>query len=96
MATDYDAPRNPPEDDTEGAIPGLQARRADSGSDLGDNIDPVESGLELPDTLLDDDELEVRVVPKQNDEFTCSRCFLVRHRNQLADPDRLICRECAA
>ena len=33
----------------------------------------------------------------QNDEFRCSRCFLVHHRSQLAyerDGD-LICKECA-
>lgn len=96
MATDYDAPRNPPEDDAEPAIPGLKTRRPDSDSDLGDNLDPIESELELPDALLDDDELSVRVVPKQDDEFTCSRCYLVHHRNQIADRDLLICRDCAA
>ena len=26
----------------------------------------------------------MRVVPKQADEFTCSSCFLVHHRNRLA------------
>jgi len=36
------------------------------------------------------------VVPRQADEFTCSRCFLVRHRSQLADEKKGICRECAA
>jgi hypothetical protein len=40
----------------------------------------------------------VRVVPKQADEFTCSRCFLVHHRSQLAKEvkGQPVCRECAA
>jgi len=37
-------------------------------------------------------------VPRQSDEFTCSSCFLVHHRSQLAEEKkgRLICRDCAA
>ena len=44
------------------------------------------------------EELTVRVLPKQSDEFTCSSCFLVHHRSQLASDKggRLVCRECAA
>jgi hypothetical protein len=38
----------------------------------------------LPDADLLGGEITVRVVPKQADEFTCSSCFLVRHRNRLA------------
>ena len=42
--------------------------------------------------------LSVRVLPRQADEFTCSRCFLVHHRSQLASEKNgvLVCRECAA
>jgi hypothetical protein len=38
------------------------------------------------------------VLPKQEDEFTCSRCFLVQHRSRLAATkgDQLYCRDCAA
>jgi hypothetical protein len=35
-----------------------------------------------------------RVLPKQPDEFVCRSCFLVKHPNQLADPDRMFCRDC--
>ena len=40
----------------------------------------------------------VRVLPRQADEFTCGRCFLVHHRSQLAEErnGQPICRECAA
>ena len=39
-----------------------------------------------------------RVLPRQADEFTCSRCFLVHHRSQLASEAKgqMVCRECAA
>ncbi|MSW16316.1 MAG: DUF4193 family protein, partial [Actinobacteria bacterium] len=43
------------------------------------------------------EELAVRVVPKQTDEFTCSRCFLVQHHSQLARGEgaKSICQDCA-
>jgi len=40
----------------------------------------------------------VHVVPRQEDEFTCSRCFLVHHASQLAyvdDNGLPVCTECA-
>ncbi|HEX6131753.1 MAG TPA: DUF4193 family protein [Actinomycetota bacterium] len=49
-------------------------------------------------TLTKDDRLEpvdTRVVPIQSTEFTCTRCFLVKHRSQLADKKRVLCRDCA-
>ena len=47
---------------------------------------------------LSGEELSVRVLPRQADEFTCSRCFLVHHRSQLASNQggQMVCRECAA
>ena len=62
------------------------------------DVDEAElaESLELPGADLSGEELTVRVVPKQADEFTCRRCFLVRHRSQLADEKKGICRECAA
>ena len=52
----------------------------------------------LPGADLSNEELTVRVLPKQEDEFTCSRCFLVQHRSRLAATkgDQLFCRDCAA
>jgi len=29
-------------------------------------------------------------------EFTCTSCYLVQHRSQLADQGRGVCRECTA
>ncbi len=38
---------------------------------------------------------EARVVPIQATEFVCQRCFLVKHRSQLADKKKMLCRDCA-
>jgi Domain of unknown function (DUF4193) len=39
--------------------------------------------------------LDTRVVPIQSTEFVCSNCFLVKHRSQLADKRKMLCRDCA-
>jgi hypothetical protein len=40
--------------------------------------------------------LSVRIVPKQESEFVCQRCHLVKPiRSQLADRKRMYCRDCA-
>ncbi len=36
----------------------------------------------------------VRVPTKRPEEFVCASCFLVKHPSQLADPDRMFCRDC--
>ena len=77
----------------------LKARRVDkaSGSVDEDEIEAAE-GFELPGADLSNEELSVRVLPRQADEFTCSRCFLVHHRSQLAKEvgGQPVCKECAA
>jgi hypothetical protein len=39
--------------------------------------------------------LAVKVVPPQPTEFICKSCFLVKHRSQLKDKTRQLCRDCA-
>ncbi|MBT2468868.1 DUF4193 domain-containing protein [Streptomyces sp. ISL-66] len=97
MATDYDTPRKTDDDVDNDSIEELKARRNEKSSsnvDL-DEIDSAE-GLELPGADLSNEELAVRVLPKQADEFTCSNCFLVHHRSQLAREKngQSICRDC--
>ena len=76
----------------------LKARRVDSQSGAVD-VDEAEVAetFELPGADLADEELTVKVLPMQSDEFRCARCFLVHHRSQLAyqRSGELICRECA-
>ena len=99
MATDYDAPRKTDDELNEDSIEELKARRVDkiSGAVDEDETDAAE-GFELPGADLSNEELSVRVLPRQADEFTCSRCFLVHHRSQLANDTggQPICKECAA
>jgi hypothetical protein len=100
MATDYDAPRRTEESEIgEDSLEELKARRAEaqSGSVDVDEADLAES-LELPGADLSGEELTVRVLPMQDDEFRCASCFLVHHRSQLAESrgDEPICRDCAA
>ncbi len=97
MATDYDSPRQTESDeDQEQSLEALKARRADAAADLGDEVDPFETELDLPGADLSGEELTVRVLPRQADEFTCTKCFLVHHRSQLADEKHRICNDCAA
>ena len=99
MATDYDAPRKTDEELNEDSLEELKARRAEqSSSSVDEDETEAAEGFELPGADLSGEELSVRVLPRQADEFTCSRCFLVHHRSQLAyeENGQLVCTECAA
>jgi hypothetical protein len=95
MATDYDAPRKSDDSSADESIEELKARRSDRTAAAVD-VDETEMAetLELPGADLSDKNLEVRVVPKQSDEFTCAECFLVHHMSQLADSEHMICSDC--
>ncbi len=86
MATDYDAPRKTEEEMREDSIEELKSRRNDknSGKVDEDEVEAAES-FELPGADLSHEELTVRVLPRQANEFTCYSCFLVKHRSQLAE-----------
>jgi hypothetical protein len=59
--------------------------------------------LEDEEEEVEDEEADVdergegttRIVPRRPGEFLCSSCFLVLPRHQLADEDRMLCRDCA-
>ena len=99
MATDYDAPRKTDDELAEDSIEELKAQRATkaASSVAVAEVEAAEN-LELPGADLSDESLTVRVIPRQADEFTCSKCFLVHHRSQLARETKSgepICRDCA-
>ncbi|WP_313558513.1 DUF4193 domain-containing protein, partial [Miniimonas arenae] len=83
----------------EDSLEELKARRNEKTSAVVDE-DETEAaeGFELPGADLSGEEITVRVLPRQADEFTCTRCFLVHHRSQLAFSDSVgaVCAECAA
>ena len=96
MATDYDAPRKTDEE-SEDSIEELKTRRNDKNSGKVDE-DEVEAAetFELPGADLSHEELTVRVLPRQADEFTCASCFLVKQYSQLAETrgDKQYCDDC--
>ncbi|WP_029149984.1 DUF4193 domain-containing protein [Microbacterium indicum] len=96
MATDYDAPRNKNEDEGNESIEALKAARS-SQTAATETEDSDNPSFELGGNDLSNVELDVVVLPPQQDEFTCMSCFLVKHRSQLdhmsdAGP---ICKDCA-
>ena len=98
MPTDYDAPRRSDADElSENSLEELTSRRGEAQSSAVDvdDSDTAES-FELPGADLSGEELSVRVIPKQEDEFTCSQCFLVFHRSRLASTEggQLTCQDC--
>ena len=93
-----DTPRKTDEELHEESLEELKAKRAEVQSGKID-IDEEEEAenLELPGADLSGEELSVRVVPKQEDEFTCSKCFLVSHVTNIAKGSgaTAVCRDCA-
>lgn len=61
--------------------------------------EPVEEDEEVvPVELVRDDRAEpidTKIVPMQETEFMCKNCYLVKHRSQLADKKKMLCRDCA-
>jgi hypothetical protein len=98
VATDYDSPRKTDEELHEESLEELKARRADAKSGQVDVDEEEEAqNIELPGADLSGEELAVRVVPRQDNEFTCSKCFLIHHASQLArgQGTNAVCKECA-
>ncbi len=84
MATDYDAPRTKNAEDTaDESLEELTASRRTAVDTAVIDEDEAVDAFDLPDADISE-ELSVRVIPRQANEFTCSSCFLVQHRNRLA------------
>ncbi|MFC4336412.1 DUF4193 domain-containing protein [Salininema proteolyticum] len=98
MATDYDAPRREKEEPQGGeAIEAIAKGNRDQSGKVDVDETEVAENFELPGADLGDEELSVKVVPMQDDEFRCSSCFLVQHRSQYAGDKngQPICSDCA-
>lgn len=94
MATDYDAQRKG-EDDTE-SIEVLKERMPDKPSGVSDGDEGELEPYSAPDVV--NEELDVVVMPKQENEFTCVECFLLKPANQLGKKTRQgsICLDCSS
>lgn len=96
MATDYDAPRRRVEDELEAdSLEGLKAAENDNNG-MDDDGEIVEA-FEPPSVDLTGEELNVTVIPRQENEFTCSVCFLVQSNKRLSHEEdgQAICLDCA-
>ena len=98
MATDYDASRKTEDEQKEES---REARRLATGEQdkTSGKIDEDETELaetyELPGADLSHETLSIEVMPKQTDEFTCTRCFLVQHHSRRSAPTADVCADCA-
>lgn len=97
MATDYDAPRVVEEEEITDSLEELNTHRAEKQIPVADEDTDISETFELPEADLTEEELSVRVIPMQSDEFTCTNCFLVYHRNRIAKQTatETICVDCA-
>jgi hypothetical protein len=95
-------------EDLEDAEPAAPAVRAAGGEEVesiqdllvkqeaqAEEDDTEESVLTLTRDELRDESTAVKVVPPQANEFTCRNCYLVKHRSQLKDKAKMLCRDCA-
>ena len=78
-------------DDVEAPLDALLQERTASAT-LEDDEEEVEEEEAEPDER---GEVPTKIVPRRPGEFLCSSCFLVLPRNQLADEERMLCRDCA-
>ncbi|MFH5879334.1 DUF4193 family protein [Arthrobacter sp. NA-172] len=99
MAADYDDLRPEVKEAQERSLEAVQSANAPTPMravlevEGSDDLDTEGPGGEIVA-----EELVINVVPQGRDEFTCSSCFLVRHRSQIARErgGNLYCTECEA
>ena len=94
MAADYDAPKK-----TDDEAESLDALKERSTPTSAGSLDAEEVSIDEDHDRenLIDEALNVMVVPPQTDEFTCSECFIVKHKSMLSKKKGkygAVCLEC--
>jgi hypothetical protein len=82
------------QEQTETSLDEILAKKAEEGAAAEDEGE--EETILAPGTTDRVETLAVKVVPQQPTEFVCKKCFLVKHRSQLADKRRMFCRDCVS
>jgi hypothetical protein len=90
---DAATPAEPADGDVESIQEVLEKQEARDEEDDTEEDEPIVSVTAARDERLEP--LDARVVPMQSTEFVCKNCYLVKHRSQLADKRRTLCRDCA-
>ncbi|HEX2049963.1 MAG TPA: DUF4193 family protein [Actinomycetota bacterium] len=84
------------DDDASTSLEELLAQRASArraADDADEDDDLLSLATEKDATVAEP--LPIKVTPiKDRREFVCRRCHLVKARSQLADADRVLCRDC--
>lgn len=96
MAEEEETTTPDDESNVETSLEELLARK-ERRLEAGDDDDDDDSMIDTIDDRdsMSGETLSVRVVPPQPTEFTCRKCFLLKHHNQLADKKKMLCRDCA-
>ena len=86
VATDYDEVRSDVKESQDRSLEALQSANAPDARSVVNELDESDAldDAMTPGGEIVAEELIVQVIPQAADEFTCSSCFLVRHRSQLA------------
>ncbi|NNN22395.1 MAG: DUF4193 family protein [Acidimicrobiales bacterium] len=77
-------------EDVEASLDVILKSRLVAQNEIDDMSDEDDEAVDLEDRT----EPPIKVLPKQDDEFVCQSCFLVKNLNQLADKKNHICRDC--
>jgi hypothetical protein len=87
----------PPDPATGGDVESIQELlvKQEAADEADDDTEEAAVVALTKEERLAADPAESRVVPMQETEFVCKRCFLVKHRSQLANKKRTLCRDCA-
>jgi hypothetical protein len=82
------APADPEVESIQDILVKQEARDGEEDADEDDSV----LSLSREERL---EPLAVKVVPPQPTEFICQNCYLVKHRSQLKDKAKMLCRDCA-
>ena len=83
------------EGQVEASLEELIAKKADRPTITDDEDEDEDESLLATGRDEARESLTTKVLPVQQNEFVCKNCFLVKHRSQLADRRRTLCRDCA-
>jgi hypothetical protein len=78
-------------DDVEAPLDALLQEKT-AAATMEDEEEELEDEEPEGDALVDG---PAKIVPRRPGEFVCRSCFLVLPRHQLADEERMLCRDCA-
>jgi hypothetical protein len=80
--------------EAEDSLEEIIARKPEQPVGVAEDENDLAFEMELAGGEEINDELSIRPVPVQANEFTCRSCFLVKHRSQLANEKKTLCRDC--